>query len=89
MACLRSSGMGTPRSPAFSTMDRSSLQLKAMHTPSRRYDVPMVRSSRTATSTSSSVTHFLTSPRQPILLESLPLSDLGDFPQTAVAAPVI
>nr|DAI17443.1 MAG TPA: hypothetical protein [Caudoviricetes sp.] len=82
-------GSGTPSSPAFSVMEISSLTVNAMHTASLMYDVPKVISRRTATRTSSRETHFFAKPRQPILLDSLPVSDFGDLPQAATASPVI
>ena len=74
IAFVTTTGIGTPISPAFSTMLMVSFAIYPMMTASRTKFVPITRSSRQAIKTIRRVTPFLQRPFQPALDSKAPLS---------------
>ena len=76
-------GIGTPISPAFSTIESTSFAINPMHTAFLMYSTPRTISRRAAIRTYSKVIPFLQSPFHPALLSNAPLGDFGLLRNTA------
>lgn len=79
IAFLIASGMGTPISPAFSIMDRSSLAVYAKITEFRTKFTPKTTSSLLAIITNKRVMHFLVMPLNPAFDSNAPFGVLRLF----------